>query len=149
GRSCLLSRPRAVRPGHVELRRYRSASPRNHDRRGHRGRYGLLDDRGPQRWRLARAAAPANAPAAIAVAFNCVVSPATITAVMTIFAVIARSQRVAMTGMIAGVFIPNLLGSTPSHEPDRTFHRVELGVRGRIAVRDLSRARSEIGRAIL
>jgi hypothetical protein len=49
----LLSRAHSVRYGHSEVRRHRSSSPRNHDRRGHRGRPDLLDDRRPFRRRLA------------------------------------------------------------------------------------------------
>ena len=68
GRACLLSRPGPVRSRHPALRRHRPAPSRNHDRRGDRRRPRLLDDRGPQCRRLARAAAPDAAAAAAAVA---------------------------------------------------------------------------------
>ena len=53
-------------PDNAALRRHRPASSRNHDRRGDRRRRGLLDDRGPQCRRLARAAAAAAVAAAAA-----------------------------------------------------------------------------------
>ena len=62
GRSRLLSRPGSVRYRDASFRGHRPASSRNHDRRGHRRRRGLLDDRGPQCRRLARAAAPLRPP---------------------------------------------------------------------------------------
>ena len=55
-------------PGDAAIRRHRAPPPRNHDRRGHRGRPDLLDDRGPVRRRLARTAASLAATAAIALA---------------------------------------------------------------------------------
>ena len=64
----LLSRPDSVRSGDVEIRRHRATPSRNHDRRGHRRRPDLLDDRGPIRRRLARAEASLAATAAVAVA---------------------------------------------------------------------------------
>ena len=54
----------------LAFRRHRPASSRNHDRRRYRRRPDLLDDRGPQCRRLARAAAPPAAAAAAAVAFT-------------------------------------------------------------------------------
>ena len=67
------------------VRRHRAPPPRNHDRRGHRGRPDLLDDRGPIRRRLARTEASVAATAAIAVAL-------------------------AAAGVTSAVFIPNRLG---------------------------------------
>ena len=52
------------------FRRHRAPPPRNHDRRGHRGRPDLLDDRGPIRRRLARTEASVAATAAIALALT-------------------------------------------------------------------------------
>ena len=62
-------------PRDPEIRRHRAPPSRNHDGRGHRGRPGLLDDRGPFRRRLARTAAPLAATAAIALALAACTCP--------------------------------------------------------------------------
>src|ERR1700722_15115141 len=50
---------------------------------------------------------------------------------------------------MTGVFMTNLLGQTPRHEPDRTFHCAWAGACCGIAVRDFSRARPEADGAVL
>ena len=57
-------------PGDAAFRRHRAPPSRDHDRRGHRGRPDLLDDRGPIRRRLARTSASLAATAAVAVALT-------------------------------------------------------------------------------
>ena len=130
GRARLLSRPGPVRPRYAALRGHRPASSRDHDRRGHRRRAGLLDDRGPQCRRLARTAAPADVTAATAVA-------------LAVAAGIVKVRRRTPFSSPAASAKPRAM--------NRTGLFIALGAFAcrRIAVRDLSRARSEAGRPVL
>ncbi len=93
GRPGVLSRPDPVRSRDTFLRWHRPASSRDHDRCRNRRGPRLLDDRGPQRRRLARAAAPAAASAAVAVAFT--VPAAAFSAIILRCGLLAGSRRMS------------------------------------------------------
>ena len=132
GRARLLSRPGSVRPRDAALRGHRPASSRNHDRRGHRRRPGLLDDRRPQCRRLARAAASRCSRRRRCRRIRR-----------------RRRRRDDVRTRSAGFH------REPSSAKPRAMNRtglfiaLALGARHRIAVRDLSRTRSEARGAVL
>ena len=122
-------------PADAAFRRHRPASSRNHDRRGHRRRPGLLDDRGPQCRRLARAAARRCGRRR-----RC----------RRIRRRDARCSSFAHGGGCRDGFSSPAASAKP-RAMNRTglFIALALALVDRIAVRDLSRTRSEAGGAVL